>query len=103
VRGFVLHPDAYTDLDEIWEFIATDSIQSADNFREEIFETFQNVVPFPHQGHRRSDLTSRPLRFTSLRDYLIAYTSEERPLVVIAVLHGSRDPNIIAAILRGRE
>jgi plasmid stabilization system protein ParE len=24
--GFVLHPAAYTDLDEIWEYIATDNL-----------------------------------------------------------------------------
>jgi len=60
-------------------------------------------VPFPHQGHRRPDLTSRPLRFITVRDYLLAYAPHERPLPVIAALHGSRSPRVIAAILRGRE
>ncbi len=30
MSGFVLHPDALTDLDEIWEFIAADSLDAAD-------------------------------------------------------------------------
>jgi antitoxin ParD1/3/4/toxin ParE1/3/4 len=60
-------------------------------------------VPFPHQGHRRSDLTSRPLRFRRVRDYLIAYAPDESPLLVVAVLHGRRSPRAMAAILRGRE
>jgi plasmid stabilization system protein ParE len=25
VTGFVLHPEAYTDLEEIWEYIAADN------------------------------------------------------------------------------
>jgi plasmid stabilization system protein ParE len=60
-------------------------------------------VPFPHQGYRRPDLTSRLLRFTLVREYLIAYAPDEKPLWVVAVMHGRRSPRIMAAILRGRE
>jgi plasmid stabilization system protein ParE len=47
-------------------------------------------VKFPHTGHRRPDLTGRPLRFIVVRDYLIAYAPDEKPLWVIAVMHGHR-------------
>jgi len=30
VTGFVLHPEAYNDLDEIWEYIAADNLVAAD-------------------------------------------------------------------------
>lgn len=63
MSGFKLHPEAYGDLDEIWEFIAQDSPDAADRIREEIYASIQSLVSFPHQGHRRTDLTSRPLRF----------------------------------------
>ena len=36
MSGFVLHPDAYTDLDEIWEYIAAESLDAADRIRVEI-------------------------------------------------------------------
>jgi plasmid stabilization system protein ParE len=36
-------------------------------------------------------------------NYLIAYASEEKPIVVIAVIHGRRNPRVMAAILRGRK
>jgi plasmid stabilization system protein ParE len=42
------------------------------------------------------------LRFLTVRDYVIAYAAEEKPLAVIAVLHGRRNPRVIAAILRAR-
>jgi plasmid stabilization system protein ParE len=102
MSGFVLHPQAYTDLEEIWEYIAADSLDAADRVREEIYEAIQSLVPFPYIGHSRPDLTARPLRFQSVRDYVIAYAPDEKPLAVIAVLHGRRNPRVLAAILRGR-
>jgi plasmid stabilization system protein ParE len=70
---------------------------------EDIRQGMANVVRFPHQGHRRTDLTNRPLRFTRVHGYLIAYAPDEKPLSVIAVIHGHRSPRVMAAILRGRE
>jgi len=77
MSGFVLHPAAYQDLDEIWEYIAADNLDAADRLREEIYEAIQSLVPFPHVGHSRPDLTSRPLRFQTVRDYVIAYAPDE--------------------------
>jgi plasmid stabilization system protein ParE len=96
------HPDAFTDLDDIWEFIAEDNLDAADQVITDIHDAILTLVPFPHQGHRRPDLTSRPLRFWRVRDYLIVYAPDEHPLLVIAVLHGSRSPRVMAAILRTR-
>ncbi len=103
MSGFVLHPDALADLEEIWEFIAVDSLSAADRVLEEIHEAIRGLVPFPQMGHLRSDLTYRPLRFHPVRDLLIAYAPDETPLVVMAILHGRRNPRVMAAILRGRE
>jgi plasmid stabilization system protein ParE len=100
---FVLHPQAYADLDEIWEYIAADSLDAADRVREEIYEAIQSLVPFPSIGHRRPDLTSKPLRFQSVREYVIVYAPDEKPLAVLVVLHGRRNPRVLAAILRSRE
>jgi plasmid stabilization system protein ParE len=102
VSRFVLHPEAYTDLEEIWEYIAADSLDAADRIREEIYDAIRSLAAFPHTGHRRPDLTARPLRFQSVRDYVIAYAPDETPLAVIAVLHGRRNPRVLAAMLRGR-
>ena len=69
----------------------------------DILDAIRALVPFPHRGHRRNDLTSRPLRFWRVRHYLIAYAPDELPLRVIAIVHGSRSPRVMAAILRGKE
>jgi plasmid stabilization system protein ParE len=102
-EGFELHPGAAQDITEIWQFIAEDNLAAATRFREDILEAIRKLVTFPYQGHKRSDLTSRPLRFETIHDFLIAYAPEEKPLTVIAVIHGRRNPRIMAAILRTRE
>jgi plasmid stabilization system protein ParE len=102
-QGFVLHPLAAQDITDIWESLAEMNPQAARRVREDILEAIRALVPFPHQGHRRTDLTSRPLRFRTVRDYLIAYAPDEHPLLVIAVLHGRRNPRVMAAILRARD
>ena len=102
MSGFVVHPEVLVDLEEIWEFIAAGNLEAADRVLEDIRVAMQSLAFFPRLGHMRADLASRPLRFHSVRDYLIAYVPEE-PLVVIAVLHGRRNPRVIAALLRERE
>ncbi len=103
MTGFVLHPDAYADLVEIWDYIATENLDAADRVRDEIFEAMENFVAFPEHGHLRPDLTSRPLRFHPVRDFLITYAPAENPIVVIGNIHGRRNPRVIAAMLRARE
>lgn len=101
--GYALHLEAYADLDDIRHYIAQESPDAADRVMSVIFDTLRGLVPFPHQGHRRPDLTSRPLRFILVREYLIADAPDENPLWVVAVMHARRNPRIMAAILRGRE
>lgn len=97
------HPGVRRDLDEIWDFIATNNPAAADRLITEIIGAIDALVPFPGVGNRRRDLTSRPLRFILVHDYLIAYAPDEKPLWVVAVMHGRRSPRVMAAILRGRE
>lgn len=103
MSGYVFHPDAFADLDEIWEYIAQDSVDAADRVLADIHSTLTTLAASPQLGHRRPDLTTRPLRFHVVRDeYLVAYAADEKPLWVVAVLHGRRNPRLMAAILRDR-
>lgn len=97
-----LHPDALGDLEEIWDYIADDNPDAADRVVADIFESLETLATFPHQGFRRPELTTRPLRFKLAGDFLIAYAPDEKPLLIIAILHGSRNPRVMAAVLRDR-
>ena len=103
MSDFLFNPEAEGDLDEIWEYIAAHKIEAADRVADEIEDRVRALVAFPRQGLRRPDLTSRPLRFVRVRDYLIAYAPDAKPLWVVAVMHGRCSPRVMAAILRGRE
>lgn len=103
MTGYALHPEAFTDVDEIRAYIAEDSPDAADRLVTEIFDGIRALVFFTSQGYLRPNLTSRPVRFKLVREYVIAYAFEQQPLWVIAVFHGRRSPRVMAAILRGRE
>jgi plasmid stabilization system protein ParE len=104
MSGYAFHPDAFADLEEIWEYIAADNVDAADRVLADIHSTLTTLAGSPHIGHRRPDLTTRPLRFHVAHDaYLIAYAPAETPIWVLAVFHGHRDPRLMAAVLRDRE
>src|SRR5437660_12010556 len=101
-NGVLSCPWPAPDITSIWEFIAKDNPLAAKRVREDILEAIRRLVPFPHQGHQRRDLTSRPVRFQTVHNYLIAYAPDEEPLLVLAVLAGRRSPPLLATLLRDR-
>ena len=79
--GYALHPEAFADLDDIRDYIARETPDAANRVISQIFDTIRGLVPFPYHGHRRPDLSARPLRFTLAHKYLIAYAPAARPTV----------------------
>jgi plasmid stabilization system protein ParE len=47
MSGFVLHPQAYTDLEEIWEYIAADSLDAADQVPRRFTKRSSHWFRFP--------------------------------------------------------
>ena len=100
---FALHPEAFADLEEIRDYIASENPDADDRVLAEIFEAIRLLPRFPLTGHVRPDLTARPLRFQVVREYVIAYAPETSPLSILAVIYGRRNPRLIASILGGRK
>jgi plasmid stabilization system protein ParE len=103
MKAYDFHPEAESDINAIWDYIAEDSPDAADRTIDKIVAAIEALVPLLHLGHRRPDLTSRPLRFITVQNYLIAYAPDKKPLWVVGVMHGRRGPRSMAAVLRGRE
>ncbi len=61
MTGYEFHPEARTDLDEVWSFIAEDNPTAASRVISDILDAIRALIQFPPQGHRRTDLNSRPL------------------------------------------
>jgi plasmid stabilization system protein ParE len=94
--GYVLSPDALQDLQDIWDFIAFDNVNAADQLEDELFDAFEKLARRPQIGHFRSDLSDREVRLWPVGSYLIVYREWSGALEVIAVLHGARDvPEVI--------
>ena len=103
MKRYVLHPEVYGDLEEIHGYIEPFNPAAADRILDEFLAAFDLLAQFPHQGHFRPDLTSKPLRFKVQANYLIAYAYQQTPLWIVAVVDGRRSPRLLASILRDRE
>jgi plasmid stabilization system protein ParE len=90
-KGYRLTPEALACVEEICAFIAEDGVDAALHVLDEFERAFDQLAASPEMGHRREDLTARPVKFWSVDSYLIVYDPVSTPLTVIAVLHGARD------------
>jgi plasmid stabilization system protein ParE len=97
MERYILAPEALQDLQDIWDFIAVDNPEAASALQEEFFQTFTDLAIMPGKGHKREDLTDRPVLFFRVRSYLIVYSAGSDPLQIVAVLHAARD---IPTVLR---
>jgi plasmid stabilization system protein ParE len=96
MSAFVLSAEALQDLQDIWDFIASDNAAAADKLENEFFEAFGLLAQRPRMGHTRSDLTTRDVLFWPVGSYLIVYRKAPAALEIIGILHGARDvPEVI--------
>ena len=99
MSGYVLSVDVALDLEDIWEYIAADSVDAADRWIGKLFDAFEALGQSPGMGHKREDLTAYPVLFWPVGSYLVIYRAERLPIEIVAVTQGSRD---IPAFLRRR-
>jgi toxin ParE1/3/4 len=91
--GHARSSEADSDLDDIWYYVASESgsVATADRFIDTIAERFYLLAEYPHLGRRR-DAELRPgLRSFSIGEYVIIYRQRGEDILVLRVLHGSRD------------
>lgn len=91
MKRFVLTEQAEVDVDEIWEYIAENNIDTADRIREQLYAAMQKLADMPGMGHLRLDLADERHRFWVVRPYVIVYRPDTHPLQIIRVLHGAQD------------
>ena len=91
MSGYSVSPQAVEDLFEIWQFIALDTGDAANRVQSEFYEMFGALGRSRRLGHRRKDLTRRPVLFFPLYSYLIVYQPDVDPIRIMAVVNGRRD------------
>jgi plasmid stabilization system protein ParE len=85
---------ALDDLDDIWTYIAADSVDAATRVESAILEACEGIARYPLLGSKRREITPLPIRFwvvTRYPNFMVVYRPETKPLQIIAVLHGKRN------------
>ncbi|HEY8567239.1 MAG TPA: type II toxin-antitoxin system RelE/ParE family toxin [Beijerinckiaceae bacterium] len=97
--AFILSPAAEDDVVEIADYIAEHDRRAAHRLVNEIYDRFALLAQRPGLGHRRPDLTSLHVRFSTIRGrFMIVYRGETAPIEIVRVLSTYRD---IASLLEG--
>ena len=80
-----------SDLDDIWNFIAEDSVDAANRVESTILAACESLAMHPLLGSKRAEITSHPVRFwtvTRFSNFIVVYRPDTRPLQVVTILHG---------------
>jgi toxin ParE1/3/4 len=88
-----LTPEAEADLDEIWFYLAktSASLEVADRFIDTLTSRFFLLSRNPYLGRRRDEDLRRGLRSFPIENYIVFYRVEDEDVLILRVLHGSRD------------
>jgi toxin ParE1/3/4 len=84
-------PDALQDLDDIWDYIAQDSVTAADKLLDQLQGRFEVLAANPELGELQPLLVDGTYRRFCFRKYVIYYHPLEDGIVLVRVLHGSRE------------
>jgi toxin ParE1/3/4 len=88
-----LAPQAESDLDDIWLYVAkqSGSAETADRLIDSITERIWLLAQFPHLGRGRDHDLRPGLRTFPVVNYVIVYRVEGEDVLVLRVLRGGRD------------
>jgi plasmid stabilization system protein ParE len=92
--SYLLTPQALSELDAIWNYIAEESLKAANRVEAAILGACQGLARHPMLGTKRSDITPIPVRFwtvTRFPNFVVVYRPDTKPLQIVAILHGKRD------------
>jgi toxin ParE1/3/4 len=90
VADYRLSSQAKNDLDDIWYYIAPNSVLNADRLLDRLYETMKLLADMPMMGRAREDLAPKLRSFVE-GNYLIFYQPIETGIEVVRVMRGSRD------------
>jgi plasmid stabilization system protein ParE len=92
VASYKLTPRAQQDLRDIWFNIAAENEPAADNLLNRLFEKFQLVALHPEMGPARPEIAAT-VRLIIEGRYIAIYEPAPYGILIIAIVHGMRDPS----------
>ncbi len=85
-----LSKQAGADLDDIWLYVAQDSIRRADRLISKLYDKCQLLASSPGLGRRRDELRPSLRSFPSGR-HVIFYRTSSTGIEIVRILDGHRD------------
>ena len=82
---------AGSDLQDIEDFIARDSVLHAITFVDRVVESAETLLKTPQIGRMVPEFNRPDLRELIFRDYRIVYLLQNNEVFILRVVHGSRD------------
>ncbi len=82
---------AISDLESIKAYIAKDSEYYASRFVERIIQAVENLERFPEVGRKVPEAKEENIRELLFHNYRIIYRVEKELILILSVIHGSRD------------
>lgn len=95
-KGYLISPTARRDLDDIWDYIAKDNPEAADETLAAFAQTFDLLAQTKVIGRDESRFVAG-LRMFPLKRYLIYFLSNRNPVEIARILHSARDVETILA------
>src|SRR5216684_2773151 len=93
--GHVNAPQADSDLDDIWYYVASKrGSVDVDRFIESITSRFSILASHPNIGRARDQDLRPGLRSFPVGEYLIVYRIQDEDVMILRVVRGSR--NVVA-------
>ena len=93
MRRYLVAPAAQADIETIVAKIADEDPKTAEKFLEEAYRAFDFLAGNPNAGHKRLDLTDRPVLFwPAMRTFAVIYRKPKTsPLEIVRVVRWRRD------------
>jgi plasmid stabilization system protein ParE len=99
MKRYILTPRAKRDVNDNWDYIASDKIEAADRVLIALESALVNLAKNPGRGYWREELADQSRRFWLVYSYLIVYRHEAKPLQIVRALHASRDVQGLLGLL----
>jgi len=90
MRTYRLTNEAIADLDEIWLFVAEDSVNAADRLIETCYERFQSLAQMPLAARARPEIAPQ-FRSSPIGNDVVLFRPTDTGVEIVRVVHGARD------------
>jgi antitoxin ParD1/3/4/toxin ParE1/3/4 len=91
MNRYVLTRRAERDLEEILDYVASESAQSAQIVLADIRAALERLAEMPGIGHQRKDVPDDRYRFWLANRFIIAYFPRTKPLQIVRIVGAKRD------------